>query len=642
MKKSTKLLFLGSISIPFTSLFLSSKCFAKNVAPKQNDLHIINPFIKMLTTDESNEMIQANKNNKDFVLLDVREPGEINEQYIKGMINIDFNNSNFEEEIRKLNKDKTYLVYCRTQNRSHKAAKFMFNFGFKYVYWMNGGITQWLREGKPVIETKTSNRDLFITAKNNIFTNFNEVKFNISSNNIDNVGQSFKYSFTIYDKDKNILKNKELFKESNFEVLLGEIIADFMIENDKTYTLEVQNQNDINKTKALFSFQISSTKKNKDYDFYTSKKAYEHFTIQNSHEVNSKFIKENFHKNLLQYQAFDENQNIKRLFQNIDLNKKTIVVFGSTTCLSCLETFKHFAKFDLSKFNYIKILTSIDKDNLARSINNAKNVFDNNGLTSEFNNVLFDGYDLIWKNKLRFETTPKILLLDEFGQIVNASETIENNFLLGMQNIVNKTFDILLEIKTLVPPNILPNPPINPKPKPNGKQQTFQDRINNGDFNGFTDILININKKIYATNLNDLEVSKSDGSTMKLKEVFPKNNKPTIVIYGQIRCAGCANVMRYFKGRDWSNYNMLELLNSYGTNSIDEWKRFITNNGDISKLDKNIFKPTSSWNLLIKHFKYVPQIFILDSENNLTYAIFSKYLMAEDYVNRVKDTLSIK
>lgn len=86
-----------------------------------------------LTVSEANELILKNKGNPEFVIIDVRSPEEYNDGHIEGCMNIDYKSENFKNEISKLNRDITYLVYCRSGRRSKNAQEVMFNLGFKNV-----------------------------------------------------------------------------------------------------------------------------------------------------------------------------------------------------------------------------------------------------------------------------------------------------------------------------------------------------------------------------------------------------------------------------------------------------------------------------------------------------------------------------
>lgn len=85
------------------------------------------------------------------VILDVRTPAEFAEGYIEGALNIDFQSGNFENEITSLDKNATYAVYCRSGNRSGKAAQVMHDAGFQSVYNLDGGVIDWASEGMTLV-----------------------------------------------------------------------------------------------------------------------------------------------------------------------------------------------------------------------------------------------------------------------------------------------------------------------------------------------------------------------------------------------------------------------------------------------------------------------------------------------------------
>lgn len=84
------------------------------------------------------------KADSTVVIIDVRTPGEVQQGYIDGTDKfIDFNSPNFETQINALDKSTTYVVYCRSGNRSGQAAQYMVNNGFTSVYNLNGGIMRY-------------------------------------------------------------------------------------------------------------------------------------------------------------------------------------------------------------------------------------------------------------------------------------------------------------------------------------------------------------------------------------------------------------------------------------------------------------------------------------------------------------------
>jgi len=86
-----------------------------------------------------------------IVLLDVRTPGEFAAGHIAGATNIDFESGTFESDIQKLDKSKSYAVYCRSGNRSGQATALMAKDGFKTIFNLDGGLINWQIAGNAVV-----------------------------------------------------------------------------------------------------------------------------------------------------------------------------------------------------------------------------------------------------------------------------------------------------------------------------------------------------------------------------------------------------------------------------------------------------------------------------------------------------------
>jgi rhodanese-related sulfurtransferase len=127
----TRILFLLSF------LIIGTATYAQSAAKDSIDVISIAEFEKM-------------SSKKKNMVIDVRTPEEVAEGHLAGAININFLGEGFSEEITKLNKNKTYLLYCKSGNRTRKAADQMQKAGFKHVYMLEGGITAWNEAGKPV------------------------------------------------------------------------------------------------------------------------------------------------------------------------------------------------------------------------------------------------------------------------------------------------------------------------------------------------------------------------------------------------------------------------------------------------------------------------------------------------------------
>jgi phage shock protein E len=84
------------------------------------------------------------------VILDVRSPKEYEAGHLKNSVLINFNAKDFDEQIKKLDKGKTYAVYCAVGGRSAKACEKLDKLTFPKVYNLEGGIKAWERAGKPI------------------------------------------------------------------------------------------------------------------------------------------------------------------------------------------------------------------------------------------------------------------------------------------------------------------------------------------------------------------------------------------------------------------------------------------------------------------------------------------------------------
>lgn len=99
-----------------------------------------NNTLKILTASEFNEVISK----KEVQLVDVRTAKEFNEGAIEDALNIDFfQQETFKEEFGKLNKEQPVYLYCRSGNRSQKAAAKLDSLGFKKIYDLKDGYMGW-------------------------------------------------------------------------------------------------------------------------------------------------------------------------------------------------------------------------------------------------------------------------------------------------------------------------------------------------------------------------------------------------------------------------------------------------------------------------------------------------------------------
>ncbi|MBG3875700.1 rhodanese-like domain-containing protein [Desulfovibrio oxamicus] len=99
---------------------------------------------------EAAAIMEQRRGDDAFMVLDVRTPGEFSEGHLQGARNIDFTSPEFRDRVRSLNRNRTYLVYCRSGNRSGKALEVFRELGFASVLHMDGGTLAWNAAGLPL------------------------------------------------------------------------------------------------------------------------------------------------------------------------------------------------------------------------------------------------------------------------------------------------------------------------------------------------------------------------------------------------------------------------------------------------------------------------------------------------------------
>lgn len=79
------------------------------------------------------------------IVLDVRTPNEFRHSAIPNAINLNYLGDDFIENLQKLDKNKTYFIYCRTGRRSVRVCTLMRNGGIdkNRIYNLDGGLVAW-------------------------------------------------------------------------------------------------------------------------------------------------------------------------------------------------------------------------------------------------------------------------------------------------------------------------------------------------------------------------------------------------------------------------------------------------------------------------------------------------------------------
>jgi len=108
--------------------------------------------ITALSAKETLKLIEKHKGDSNFIILDIRTPGEYQSGHLKDSIMIDFYSNSFKDEIGRLDRSKSYLVYCRSGNRSARSMNLFKEFQFQKIYHLSSGINSWNAEGLPIVK----------------------------------------------------------------------------------------------------------------------------------------------------------------------------------------------------------------------------------------------------------------------------------------------------------------------------------------------------------------------------------------------------------------------------------------------------------------------------------------------------------
>jgi rhodanese-related sulfurtransferase len=105
-----------------------------------------------VSAKEAADLIDKHDGDSDFAVLDIRTPGEFQSGHLKSAILIDFYSQTFADQLSRLDKEKKFLIYCRSGNRSARSLEIFKKLKFQKIYHMANGISTWNSEGFPVVK----------------------------------------------------------------------------------------------------------------------------------------------------------------------------------------------------------------------------------------------------------------------------------------------------------------------------------------------------------------------------------------------------------------------------------------------------------------------------------------------------------
>lgn len=163
---------LGIVSILILSLGFIAGCSSKN---KVNNTIQQSEETKGYENIDGKQTEKLLNSDKDVLIIDVRSEYEYEKGHLLNAINLPYDDDDFKSELNEIidYKDKTVLVYCRSGNRSEKAAVKLVDNGFKNVKNVTDGVDEYDyklvkvdnitgREAEKIINDDKHDKDLII------------------------------------------------------------------------------------------------------------------------------------------------------------------------------------------------------------------------------------------------------------------------------------------------------------------------------------------------------------------------------------------------------------------------------------------------------------------------------------------------
>lgn len=107
--------------------------------------------VQQLTASQARSLIERHMGDQNFIILDVRTPREYRSGHIARAMLLDFHSPAFPDRLSKLDRSKTYLIYCQTGYRSSRTVQMIDKLGFQSVYHLQRGVIEWYRSRLPLV-----------------------------------------------------------------------------------------------------------------------------------------------------------------------------------------------------------------------------------------------------------------------------------------------------------------------------------------------------------------------------------------------------------------------------------------------------------------------------------------------------------
>lgn len=147
LKVSVRYLFLSCLYF----MFLSQYSFASHVYDRTALCLLMVSGVNKITSEELIELV---RNEKWYVIIDVRDESEWRTGHIDSSINIPVDSITSDILLNIVNKDEPVIVYCDgiACERSLQAVEKIRTMGWERIYWLYGGLSEWTNLRYPQVK----------------------------------------------------------------------------------------------------------------------------------------------------------------------------------------------------------------------------------------------------------------------------------------------------------------------------------------------------------------------------------------------------------------------------------------------------------------------------------------------------------
>jgi phage shock protein E len=124
---------INSRILLLTFVFISFIACGQKENSKSNDTNTDQASISLISPADLNSV------NKDILLIDVRTPEEFASGHLENAVNMNYFDSDFDAQLKTLDKNKVVYLYCKSGRRSAYAAEILVDMVFVKIYDLEGG-----------------------------------------------------------------------------------------------------------------------------------------------------------------------------------------------------------------------------------------------------------------------------------------------------------------------------------------------------------------------------------------------------------------------------------------------------------------------------------------------------------------------